>query len=331
MVLIKSAARYNPDYKFYVGLVDEKNPSIDYTAGGIAETIPVADLNIDPKYDIFNKYGLIELNTCVKASYFKMLKARHPEAELIIYLDPDIAVFDSLQRIENCATTHDIILTPQAVTPIPFLDDGLNPQESLFLVYGVYNIGFMGLSFIREDSEAYKMLDWWEERILRMGFDEPCAGQFTDQLWADLIPCYYNSVTVLRDFNLNVAPWNIHERKVSKSNARSDKFMVNDTLPIVFFHFSSYNYNNPEKVKVTYNRYTFDKHPELLPLYQWYHTELKQEGIEISQKIKCIFGDVRSKGMPRKKKPIVKRILFKLVPPFVIDAYRYCRYNLFKV
>ncbi len=50
MVLIKSAAKYNTSYKFYIGLVDDKHPSIDYTVGGIAETIPVKELNIDSTF-----------------------------------------------------------------------------------------------------------------------------------------------------------------------------------------------------------------------------------------------------------------------------------------
>jgi hypothetical protein len=319
MVLIKTAHQHNPDYKYVVGLIDKKVPEIDYEQNGLVEVIPVDMLNIDPKYNIYEKYNIVELNTAVKPSYFKYLKNKYKDTELIIYLDPDIAVFDNLKIIEEKALTHDIILTPQGVTPIETLEDGWNPQETLFLNYGVYNIGFMGLSFLRPDSEAYAMLDWWEMRTLIMGFDKVGEGQFTDQLWINLVPCYYEKYVILRDFNLNMAPWNLHERILS--TAPDGQYIVNEKYPLVFFHFSSYRFNKPNQIsKVTCNRYTFENSPGVKPLYQWYHDALIKENIETLSKLKCVYSNTFKKKPRKKGKELVRWMAFQIIPPVMIET-----------
>ncbi len=325
MVLIKTAHQYNPGYHYVVGLIDEKVPEIDYNQGGLIETIPVSELNVDPKYNIFDKYNIVELNTAVKPTYFKFLKAKYANADLIIYIDPDIALFNNLSVIEEAAATHDIVLTPQGVTPITYLEDGLNPQETLFLNYGVYNIGFMALSFKRQDTEAYALLDWWEERTLTMGFDKVCEGMFTDQLWINLVPCYFENYVILRDVNLNMAPWNLHERVLS---AKDGGYMVNDKFPLVFFHFSSYKFSKPDQIsKFTCNRYTFDNSPGVKPLYEWYHDALEKEQIKTISQIKCVYSNTFKKKPRRKGKELFRWVALQSIPPFVIDTYRYIRYK----
>src|SRR5687767_2306890 len=98
-VLIATLFEHNPDYKFIVGLVDQKSDLIDYDFDDRLEVIPIDELDLNKMYSIYDKYNIIELNTSVKASYFKKIKQTFPEASLIIYFDPDIAIFTTLSLV----------------------------------------------------------------------------------------------------------------------------------------------------------------------------------------------------------------------------------------
>ena len=63
------------------------------------------------------------------------------------------------------------------------------------------------------------------------------AGLGVDQKWIDLAPAFFNGVHILKDPGLNVAFWNLHERRLSKSQAG---WFVNDVSPLGFVHFSSF-------------------------------------------------------------------------------------------
>src|SRR6266581_2383968 len=57
------------------------------------------------------------------------------EAKKIIYLDPDIMVFDRLDLALNLLDSHSIVLTPHITMPI---HDDLRPSEQDFLKTGIY-------------------------------------------------------------------------------------------------------------------------------------------------------------------------------------------------
>ena len=59
------------------------------------------------------------------------------------------------------------------------------------------------------------MLEWWEKRCLKIGFDRPCEGLFVDQLWISLVPLFFSDVIIMRHKGLNMAPWNLHERAIA--------------------------------------------------------------------------------------------------------------------
>jgi hypothetical protein len=282
-ILITTLLEHNPDYKFILGLVDKKSLLLDYNFDNRLEVIEVDELDLNEHYDIYAKYNIIELNTSVKPSYFKRIKQLHPKAALIIYLDPDIAIFGKLSEIEIAAETKSILLTPHILTPIDL--DEHEPSENTFLNYGIYNLGFIALAFW--DKQVYAMLDWWEQRTLSLGFDRVCDGIFVDQLWINLVPVYYENVKIICNPGVNMAPWNLHERKLSKDS--NGKYKVNINFDLIFYHFSNYSYSQPDLISKYYNRYSFQNHSDLLSLYAWYQAGLIDNNIDQLSKIECIY------------------------------------------
>ncbi len=327
-VLGDSLLEYNPDYTFVIGLVDEINKEIDLSPFASFKIIPISTIGISEFDDLWKKYNIIELNTSVKASFIKYLQTTYSEAAHFFYFDPDIAVFHSFSYIENEFTENDILLTPHSLSPLPL--DGCLPGENIFLNYGVYNLGFIGLK--NNSPVVNSMLDWWEERTLKFGFDDANNGFFVDQLWMNLVPIYYSKVKVLTSMGLNAAPWNLHERK-SLSKADGD-YLMPDGTKLIFYHFSSYNFKKPGQISKYYNRYSFDDIPVLKDMYNKYQVQLESNNINILSSVSCSYVAKRETFIASIKSENIKKpnngntVTFKdFVPPIFKRIYKKLRLN----
>src|SRR5215211_3853330 len=135
-LLMASFLQYNPDYLFVLGLVDEKKWGLNYSFGTKVKVIECSDvLPQDMLKHMVRQYKIVELNTAVKPFYFRHLFANYSDVEYIIYLDPDIYIYNSFEYIESCLQLNDIVLTPHTCTPVPL--DGKKPNERSYLKYGV--------------------------------------------------------------------------------------------------------------------------------------------------------------------------------------------------
>lgn len=315
-ILGDSFIKNNSGYKFIIGLVDRLNPLIDYKSYIGYELIPVENIGIDNFEEIWKKYNIIELNTCIKPSYFKYLFNRYPDVEFVLFFDPDIQFFSSLLDIETEFDKNDFILIPHVYKPIKLSDQ--RPNENDFLNYGIYNLGFLGLKNSHQILKEF--LPWWEERALNLGYIRTSEGLFVDQIWFNLVPLFFNKISILKHPGCDVAPWNLHERELSVS---LDKIMVNSTNELIFYHFSSFKYNNPEIYFYHYNRNTVFINETVTKLYSDYLNLLLQNNVEIYFKIKCHFVELKEKydmdlfkkqnTIKRRTKKFVKDIL----PPFL--------------
>ncbi len=303
-----SIVKFNPDYKFIIGLVDELSKRVDYTFFEPYIIIPVANIGIPDFDNLWKKYNIIEFNTSVKASYFKHIFEVYEHAEYILYFDPDILIFHSLKVLENEFINNELLITPHILSPIQI--DGNSPSENLFLNYGLYNLGFIGVH--RNCLVKDGFLDWWENRTLTAGFIDPGNGIFVDQLYINFIPLFFKKVKILKHLGLNVAPWNLHERSIFTTT--NGYFIMPDNSPLYFYHFSSYRFSTPEKIASSYNRYNFNTHPELIKLYADYHKDLLRNKIEHFSEISCEYVEKRKQyqqsiiKLPSRKQKIYGRI-----------------------
>lgn len=329
-ILGDSLIAHNPDYVFVICLIDHLIDEIDYSIFKPHIIKPIEEIGIFRFDDLAEKYNIIELNTAVKASCCKYLLHLSDEVECVFYFDPDIKIFNSLTGLEVEFEKNDILLTPHTTKAIP-LDD-LAPQESVFLNYGIYNLGFIGVKKI--SSSVSEMLDWWEERKFKNGYIDVANGVFVDQLYMNHVPLFFNKVKVLREFGYNAAPWNLHERKdISLENG---ELLMNDGSKLTFFHFSSYSYLYPEKISKSYNRYSFDNCPDLKPLYKEYHSQLLKNNVGKLSQIECFYvkqqriiaekeikiKEIQIKKYNRKLSVRLKKLAKALLPPIITSSLR---------
>jgi len=273
--LCDSFLSFHPEHKFYVLLVDRVPPDFDASTERF-ELVLVEDLGIVNFEAIAFKYSILELNTNVKPTFLKRILAEG--ADQVIYFDPDILIFGTLDPIYGALSTSGIVLTPHCTSP--------NEQgaELLLLRDGVFNLGFIALS---KAEETALFLDWWERRCLTLGYNERWAGLFVDQKWINLVPCYFESVRVLKHPGCNVAYWNLHERRLAK---KGTVWVVNETTPLIFFHFSGMSVDGEARISKHTDQFDLESRPDLAEIFANYRERLVTFGIKHVGRFSYAYG-----------------------------------------
>jgi hypothetical protein len=260
LVLIDSYVKLHPEHLFTLVIVDKKRESVFLKSLNI-NILWVEELLTED----FNKYAftfdIIEFNTNVKPKAIKYLLE---EYEKVIYLDPDIQMFSKIDDVIRELETASILITPHSLTPII---DGCKPDDSDLLRFGAYNLGFIGVS---KCEESFSFLDWWSDRCLKLGFYEPQIGLAVDQKWIDLAPSFCPNLRISTNVGLNVAFWNLHERLLIKSE---NKWFVNN-VPLVFFHFSSFNPEYPDVIAFKQTRFKKAERLDFIEIAKEYTSKL---------------------------------------------------------
>jgi hypothetical protein len=308
IVLGNSLKAWYPQNNYVIFLVDERNKAIDYTAIPF-EILPVKE--IEPGLqELVHKYNIVELNTCVKPRVIEYL-FQERNADRVIYFDPDIRIYHRLEELEKALDENNIVLTPHIFTPIPL--DGKLPNESNFLNYGIYNLGFIALN---RNEETEHFVGWWKERTYKIGYSRVEEGLFVDQLFINLVPIFYKLVHILQHRGYNMAPWNLHERYLTQ---QGDAFYVKNGDALRFFHFSSFRLHSDELPLHYYNRFQLKDRPDLHAIYSQYNSELDKAGHSFYSKISCAYVTMheqfvlQTKKNEWRKKSLLKKIPLSLV------------------
>jgi glycosyltransferase involved in cell wall biosynthesis/SAM-dependent methyltransferase len=266
-VLADSFLRHNPGGRVSVLVVDRIDGSFDPAAESF-EVLAPEDLEIDAFGRMSGLYDVMELSTAVKPWLLRHLLA---ESESVIYLDPDIEVFDDLSDIDRLVRDHGLVLTPHYTNPPP--EDGCKPTEADILRAGVYNLGFVALG---RGVDADRLLDWWSDRLRTECYVDFEADRFVDQRWIDLAPSMVADFSVLRDPGFNVAYFNLHERRLEFRNGGHE---VNGH-PLRFFHFSGYRPEHPDRLSKFENRFQLSELGAVQDLCNAYARKLRDHGHE---------------------------------------------------
>jgi hypothetical protein len=296
----ESVLRHNPGSSVVIGLVDLPDSRIDYRSFGPIEVLPVADIGIPNFTEMVLRYSIVELNTAVKPFYFRYLFQRHSGTDVkICYFDPDIKIYTTLSVVEQALETASILLTPHVLSPVPL--DGGPFGEHLFLNHGLYNLGFCGM---RAGRAAEQALVWWADRLAEQCKDDVENGLFVDQLWMNLVPIFFDGVQISRDPGLNVAYWNLHERRLRLEDGI---WFINGQRPLVFFHFSSFVFGDPESLGKHSTRYRMADWPEMRPLFDEYRSDLLGFDFSRYKAMPCVYEEQRKEWLARQKREYYKR------------------------
>lgn len=278
--------KHNPNINIFVLLVDDSSTQKDYSREPF-NVILAKDLKIEDFLLIAFKYNITELNTALKPSFIKFL-FNNKKVSKLLYFDPDIFVFAPLNSLFDELDRHPALLTPHILSP--GTADAILP-DTAFLRFGVFNLGFIGM---RLTGKISQLLDWWEHRCLYYGNIDVTEGIFVDQKWMNLFPCFSNDISILRLPGCNMAYWNLHERKLSKS---ADGWLVNDSSRLMFFHFSNLNPADKESIKKSLVKPTLKEREDLREIFSEYREQLYSHGYKEEKKVRYHY-DYYSNGLP---------------------------------
>jgi hypothetical protein len=265
IVLGKSFLKFHPEADFIVGLVDRLDASIDYNALEPIQILPFEKLPFAQFEQMRNSYDIIEFNTAVKPFYFEYLF--NTKYDKVIYLDPDIAVFSSLNELFDLLDANDILVTPHTITPTHAFDSKWQKVQNLV---GMYNFGFLALA---KTENTFSLLYWWQKKLETECRMWPAEGLFVDQIWGNYFPIFFEKSYIIKDPGYNMAYWNFGERKLDYTNGQ---YWANNSL-LKFFHFSNIKFGEKDVIS-GYSDYTFTERPDLVEIYNWYFNELTENG-----------------------------------------------------
>lgn len=150
---------------------------------------------------------------------------RYPVIDILLYLDADVYVYNSLDPIYREFSDFSIGFTPHR----------LHPMIKLYArSYGKYNVG---VNLFRNSDTGLKCLRAWKSDCDSWYPDMPGypLNFFSDQIFLDSWPGRYEGVKIIENIGVNVCHWNAVNYRFTKQN---EKYFVNG-VPIIIFHFSS--------------------------------------------------------------------------------------------
>lgn len=241
-ILEKSVRKVGDDVSFLIFVADEL-PVGCAVDDNVLVARNVLDIASEVWTDMSFKYDLTEFCTSIKPFCFDYVFGLGYEK--VIYFDPDIYVFSSLDRIFDVLDGYVVALTPQ-IAGIHVDYAGEHPEWAMN-VNGIFNLGFCAM---RKCGKSASVTSWWKKRLIDNAFADRSAGNFTDQKWMDWMPGLLGSdgLYVFHDLGMNMAPWNFFERELVSDNGNiSVRFRTADCSdgklwPLVFIHFAGYDY-----------------------------------------------------------------------------------------
>lgn len=258
-ILAKSIKRYCLNSKFTLILSDILPEEINPEGEPFDEIITILELGL-PVKNInlwIYEHSVVELCTAVKGQALVKLLAEG--SDKVVYLDPDVAVFNDLECLDELLDKYDIILTPHITIP-EINDTGIWDNEICALKHGTFNFGFYA---VKNSVNGLAFANWWRDRLIKYCYDNIPEGLFTDQRWGDLAPCMFESVYIWKDPGCNVATWNISNRKITK-DINNNYYVNNSTLK--FYHFSGFDSGSQAAMLDRYS----DGNEALYELRMWY-------------------------------------------------------------
>jgi len=230
-VLYQTLRRFHPDWEL-VALITDKPPKgfrLDLKREPFDRVVWAQDLGIPDFPAWMFRHDVVEVCTAVKGPFIHLACASG--ADVVIYLDPDTALFAPLDPLIEMLGDHDILLTPHLIDPntdrTAILDNDVSASRT-----GIFNLGFVA---IRTTGEGARFARWWNDRLLEFCFDDIPNGLFVDQRWCDHVPALFDRVKVVRDAGYNVASWNLSQRRVDISQ---DGNITVNGAPLRFWHFT---------------------------------------------------------------------------------------------
>lgn len=272
--------KHNPDYQVFIGLVDKIDNRFDTSYFAPHIVLTIEEMQIETLPQMSSQYTILELS-CALKPYMAQYLFQQYQPKTLIYTDTDIVYYHPLTVLEQALEQEDVLVTPHFTTP---LDNTHFPEEKEFLRSGLFNAGFFAMS---NKTATHDFLAWWSSRLKDLCYLNLPQGLGADQNWLNYVPVYFPTAGIYRNKGANVAYWNLHERQVTVNN---NVLMVNNTDPLLFFHFSGYPLHSKEVMSKHQNRYRLDAFPVLQTLFLEYADAVKRNDAERFAGMSCYYA-----------------------------------------
>ncbi|MDG1287223.1 MAG: hypothetical protein P8P30_06610 [Rickettsiales bacterium] len=276
-VLAESVKQFHPEIDVFVLLADTPPQNLSLENEAFDTLVAAKDLDIE-NFDrwIFG-HRIVEACTAVKPFMLRhLLEQGYDE---VIYFDPDIAIFTTLEPIFDGFKKGSVLLTPHINEP-EATTEAIKDNELNSLKHGLYNFGFVA---VKNDETGRAYADWWAERCYFRCFDDIAGGNFTDQKWNDLVPVFFDNVHLLKHPGCNVATWNYAQRKLE--GTLKDGITVNGE-PFLFHHFTGFDSGAHILMRDKYGK----DMPAALELSHWYVAACDKYSEEMLEAVAWAYG-----------------------------------------
>lgn len=226
LALYNSISRFHEDFIFFVLAFDEK--TFEYlTKLKYDNLIPISakaynnyfNTNPDKYEDRKQYYFSATPNICI------YLLEKYLDIDLLLYLDADVYVFNSLDPLYDEVGDASIAYCSHRTHSI---------FNMLAKNHGKYNVG---VNFFRNSDIAKACLNDWKSDCENWykGMPGYHLNYFSDQIFIDNWEERYSDIKIIENIGVNVAPWNIVNYNFTEKNGF---FLVNN-VPLMVYHFSA--------------------------------------------------------------------------------------------
>jgi hypothetical protein len=222
LTLHRSLDRWDPGAVLWVlCLDDESHDTLVRLDVATLRPIRLADLEAaDPEVAVTRAArSRIEYYFTLTPALPRYLLARHPDIDIITYVDADLHFYASPAPIfDEMSGASVLIIGHRFPAHLRHLE-----------IHGIYNVGF--LSF-RNDERGLQRLEEWRSQCIEWCFDRVEPGRFADQKYLDAW-AGKPGVHVLEHPGAGLAPWNWSGFRVEPAGEGATV----DGAPLIFFHF----------------------------------------------------------------------------------------------
>jgi hypothetical protein len=295
-ILERSIHEYDPDVIFYTFVVDSFGKDAMHLPKNTQLCKDIVSIEPQKWQELTFKYTITELCTAVKPFCFRYLFAKYRESK-VLFFDPDVFVFGTLDKLYKSLEKNFVVLTPHIVTMQKIFTGDM--EERWMLATGVFNLGFIGLKSCKQTNSV---VEWWMQRLLDHCYSDRFEGLFTDQKWIPFLHSFFDSgICVSRNLGFNVAPWNYYEREIiseGKTLSVINRITKRDKVPLVFVHYSGFNYAQLEGDKQSTKYIPHLKfHKDIEQIYPPYYEALKKSDVQKYFNLSYSYGSF-SNGWP---------------------------------
>jgi hypothetical protein len=261
ITLYRSLVRHSPRFTLWTLCLDDDAFALmtGLDLPGV-RPVPLAELErADPELlGVKSSRSPIEYYFTCSPSFPRFLFGRHPEIDLLIYLDADLSFYSDPAPILDELGDGSVLIVPHRFPePLRHLE-----------VYGIFNVGLVA---VRNDARGGRILERWRAQCIEWCYDRLEDGRFADQRYLDAWPGQ-PGVVVLEHPGGGLAPWNVAGHRL---DLKAEPPLV-DERPLIFYHFQGVKELRPGIWDLGLDRYLVRSRALQDRLYRPYIRELRE-------------------------------------------------------